>query len=205
MKIILYFIILLFINESFSQSIKVNKEFENKLYFSIEYNYRSYGRNDHTGNGASIDFSRELNKWFSAGLNVGYWQDQKLFWDFIDPFSGNRFIYPERIQESKISPYAQFFPIKTKVIDFYLQTGIRIGYLKQVFYEGGFNTNFELESFIVELRDVGQKQIIIGYELGFGLRFKINKFSIMPNTLFSSDRDGNSFNSLNLKIGWNFN
>lgn len=191
--------------DSYSQFNNEIKDFKKKSYLLIEYNYRSYGRNDHGGNGASIEFSKDYNKWFSAGINVGYWQDQKLFWDFVNPFTGNRFIYPESIQESKISPFAQFFPFKTKIVDFYVQTGLRVSYINQVIYQGGFSTNFPLESFIVDLRDVGQKQLIFGYELGFGLRFKIDDFVIVPSTLYSNDKDGNSFNSLNLKFGWNFN
>lgn len=205
MKHLLYFLIVLTVN-SYAQSKDNSKEFIKKSYLAIEYNYRSYGKNDHVGNGVSIEFSRGFNKWISAGINIGYWQDEKLFWDFVNPFNGNRFIYPERIQDFKILPFVQFFPLKTKIVDFYLQTGLRASYINQVMYEGGFNTSFSLETFTVNLKDVGQKQFILGYEFGFGLLFKINNFTIAPNTtLYSNDKDGNSFSALNLKIGWNFN
>lgn len=199
---------LLFLTTLFStaqqQENNQNHFFDNS-YFSIEYNYRSYGTNDHVGNGASIEFFKNFNKWFGAGINFGYWQDSKFGWNFVNPFNGNRFLYTERIQETKFAPIAQFTPVNTKIFDFYIHTGLRLSYYNQTYYVGGYSTNFPLERFIVDLRDIGQKQIIFGYELGFGLRFKINRFQIVPSTIFANDLDGNLFNSLNLKVGWLIN
>ena len=193
MKIIYFKLFFFFTYFSIAQVKEKNQsQFFDDSYFSVEYNYRSYGTNDHTGNGASIEFFKNFNTWFGAGLNFGYWQDTRIGWDFVDPFNGNRFLYTERIQETKLSPIAQFTPINTKVFDFFVHTGIRLSYYNQVYYgRGGFSTNFPMESFIVDFRDIGQKQIILGYELGFGLRFKINRFIIVPSTIFANDLDGN--------------
>lgn len=206
MKYIFFSLSIIFYFSTFAQKDSGNNlSFFNDSYFSIEYNYRIYGTNDHIGNGASIEYFKSFNKWFGAGFNFGYWQDTKIGWDFIDPFNGNRFLYTERIQETKFSPIAQFTPLNTKIFDFFIHTGLRLSYYNQVLYNGGFFTDFLLESFIVDLKDIGQKQLILGYEIGMGLRFKIDRFIIVPSTIFANDLDGNLFNSLNLKIGWLIN
>jgi hypothetical protein len=180
-----------------------NKSLFSGAYISGEYIYRSYGTNDQSGFGYGLEISKDYKKWLGFGLNVSYWKDEKLNWDFSDPFTGQRYQYPESIQEFKISPFVQFIPLNTRYFDFIIQAGLRTGYYKQVYYNGGYNTDYASESFTVTLHDVGNKNITLGYELGGSLRFQAGNVAITPAiTLLSNDIKGNNFSALSLKVGW---
>lgn len=197
-------ILLLISTNLFAQDDDVHPFFNN-TYLSVEANYRSYGTNDHTGIGVGIEASKDIKKWLGIGVNLSYWNNERLDWDFVNPFTGESYKYYGKITEYKIAPFAQFIPINTKYFDFYIQTGIKTGYYYQNYYLGGYNTSYNPESFDVFIYDEGNKGISFGYELGFALRFQFKNIILVPSTIFSNDINGDGFNSLNLKIGWYIN
>ena len=60
-------------------------------YLSFELNYRSYGTNDHVGFGGGLEFSKDLKKWLGVGVNISYWSNDDLDWDFVNPFYRENF------------------------------------------------------------------------------------------------------------------
>ncbi len=174
----------------------------NNAYVSGEIIYRSYGIDDIIGFGAGAEISKDLKKWLGLGVNLSYWDNNKLNWDFRNPFTGERYQYYGRIKEFKVSPFVQLIPLNTKYFDFIVHTGVRTGYYHQNHYSGGYSTGYDPDVFEVFIYDEGFKGFTIGYELGLALRFQIGKLIIVPSSIFSNDTNGNAFNSLNLKVGW---
>ena len=70
-------------------------------YLSFELNYRSYGTNDHVGFGGGVEFSKDLKKWLGVGVNVSYWSNDDLDWDFVNPFQEKDFSTMVRSQNLK--------------------------------------------------------------------------------------------------------
>lgn len=195
-----FFITALFLSIN---TISLSQDFAKKKYISAEFNYRSYGTNDHIGNGFGLEYSKEVNKWFGYGINASFFSNKKTDWDFSNPFTGDRYIYRGLINDYKVTPFVQLFPINTKSIDFFFHLGLKTGYYHQEFYLGGYNINYTPESFDNFIYDDGYKGIQLGYELGLGIRVQVNKMTMTPNlTLISNDLEGNSFSGINLKIGW---
>jgi hypothetical protein len=176
----------------------------NETYVSIESSYRSYGTNDHTGNGFGVEVSKDVNKWLGVGLNVSYWQNNKKDWDFTDPFTKQNYKYFGNIKDFKISPFIQLVPINTKYFDFYAQLGLTTGIYNQKYYGGGYSTSYNPQIFDVFISDIGEKGFSFGYNVGLGMRFQFGKIIIVPNSVFVNDTNGNGFNSLNLKVGYQF-
>ena len=177
-------------------------------YLSIEPTYRSYGKGDQTGIGIGVEYSKDIKKWLGIGLNLSYWNNDRKSWDFRDPFTNEHFVYIDNIKELRIHPFVQLIPINTKHIDFYVQLGISTGYFNHVFWGGGHviarypNRPPEMLNFV---EDKGYKGLYLGYDFGIAIRFQFGKFTITPNSIKSfnfQDQDG--FDSLNLKIGYNF-
>ena len=84
-------------------------------YLSLELNYRSYATNDHVGFGGGVEFSKDLKKWLGVGVNISYWSNDDLDWDFVNPFTGERFQYYGKITEFKIALFLQLIPLNSKV------------------------------------------------------------------------------------------
>ena len=80
------------------------ESFFKNSYFSVGLNYRSYGTNDQGGFGGGIESSKDIKKWLGIGLNISYWSNDDLDWDFVNPFTGQRFQYYGKISEFKIAP-----------------------------------------------------------------------------------------------------
>lgn len=172
-------------------------------YLSFELNYRSYGTNDHVGFGGGLEFSKDLKKWLGVGVNVSYWSNDDLDWDFVNPFTGEIFQYYGKITEFKIAPFLQLIPLNSKYVDFIIKTGLRTGYYHQKYYLGGYNTNWVTSEFDVFIYDGGYKGINLGYEVGAELRLQFRNFIISPSViLISNDLNSNSFSALNLKMGY---
>ena len=198
-KLLLF--ILFISSQNFSQSL-----FQD-FYLSTETSYRSYGRNDHIGFGGGIEYSKNLKKWFSVGMNISYWHDRKKDWDFNNPFTGENYKYYGIIKDYKLSIFSQFFPFSSKHFSPYIQTGFYTGYFYQEYYLGGYSTSYNPEEFYIFIYDDGYKGISLGFEISIGLRFKFGKFIIVPsitktNNSIIFDKDG--YDGLNLKLGWNF-
>lgn len=200
-KIIVLYIIIssVFLN---AQSTKTSSD--KNTYISIEGNYRSYGTGDIVGMGYGIEFSKDIKKWFGLGINLSYWSNEKLSWDFYDPYTLTNFKYYDQINELKISPFVQLMPLNTKYVDFYIQSGVKFGHYNQVYQSGGYITDYSYtpKRVFSYVNDIGYKGITLGYELGLALRFQFGKFIVVPSSIYSNDLEGNSFNSLNLKLGW---
>ncbi|KOS06577.1 hypothetical protein AM493_11435 [Flavobacterium akiainvivens] len=198
-----YFLYALFIfttHVTYAQQEK--KPFFKDTYLSTELIYRSYGTNDHIGFGGGIEMSKDLNRWIGIGLNLSYWQNSKQDWDFKNPFTGQRYQYTGKIQEYKITPFIQLIPINTKHFDIIAVGGIRTGYYNQVNWLGGYSTSYNPQSFEVFIYDAGNKNITLGYEFGFALRFQFGRFVISPGIMQANDTNGDSYSELNMKIGW---
>lgn len=176
--------------------------FQQKTYVSTELNYRSYGTNDIVGLGGGLEISRDIKKWLGVGVNVSYWDNEKVDWDFFNPITGERIIIPSSIQEFKVSPFAQFIPINNTHFDFIIRAGGRFGYYHQVFNVGGYGYDESVPSFSYTLKDIGYEGFTVGYELGFELRFQIEHFIIAPSVMFANDLEANSYSALNLKVGF---
>lgn len=200
MKFYFPFLVCLFLSwTTFSQS---TDTFQQKTYISADLNYRSYGTNDIVGIGAGLELSRDIKKWLGVGINVSYWDNEKVDWDFFNQVTGERIILPSSIQEFKISPFAQIMPVNTRFFDFIIRAGGRFGYYHQVFNVGGYGYDQSVPSFSYTFNDIGYKGINIGYELGFELRFQLNRFIIAPSILFANDLEANSYSALNFKVGY---
>ena len=179
------------------------ESFFKNSYFSVGLNYRSYGTNDHIGFGGGIESSKDIKKWLGIGLNISYWSNDDLDWDFVNPFTGQRFQYYGKISEFKIAPFIQLIPLNTTYFDVIIRLGLRTGYYNQKYYLGGYNTDWSSSQFDIFIYDGGYKGINFGYETGAELRFQIDKFFISPSIiLISNDTNANSFSALNLKLGF---
>jgi hypothetical protein len=137
-----------------------------------------------------------------VGINISYWDNEKVDWDFFNEITGERVIVPSSIQEFKVSPFAQIIPINTQFFDFIIRAGGRFGYYHQVFNVGGYGFDESVPSFSYTLRDIGYEGINVGYELGFELRFQLEQFIMAPSILFANDLEANSYSALNFKIGY---
>lgn len=192
---------LLVSNLTFSQSYPL-ENLQKSTYISAESNYRSYGTNDITGTGFGIELSQDLKKWLGLGINLSYWDNERIDWDFFNEVTGERIIKPTSITEFKISPFAQILPVNTRYFDFIIRAGGRLGYYHQVFHVGGYSYDSSSSSFSSSFNDIGYKGINLGYELGFELRFQISRFILAPSVLFANDLEANSYSALNFKIGY---
>lgn len=174
------------------------------ILLSGEINYRSYGTGDIIGLGGGIELSKDLKSWIGIGINLSYWSNQRLAVAFYDPLLQTHFEFENHINELKISPFVQLIPLNTRYVDFYIQTGLRLGHYHQTHYQGGvrFLMNGTSETVVPYLWDEGDKTLNLGYEIGFALRFTFDRLAIVPNALFSNDVNGHLYSSLNLKLGW---
>ncbi len=200
LKTIILFLSIIYTIKNNAQ-IKLNKDY----YLSIEPTYRSYGRADQTGYGIGFEYSKNIKEWLGVGLNISYWNNSKKSWDFINPFTSERFIYHNKIKELRIHPFVQLIPLHTKFIDFYAQLGFSTGYFNHILWGGGYATFYNPPEFINFISDKGSNGAYFGYDLGLAIRFKYRNFLIIPNLIKSynfQDQDG--FDSLNLKIGYRF-
>ncbi len=200
LKFIITFLILL--NSSI---IKAQTELDKDFYTSVEFTYRSYGKGDIIGFGGGIEYSKDLKKWLGAGLNISFWNNKRKSWDFVNPFTSQRYIFIDQIKEVKISPFIQIIPINTTYFDFYVQLGVSSGHYNQNFYTGGYMTTYDPIHFEVFVEDEGYKGVYFATDIGIAMRFQFNNIIIIPNMLksFNSQAE-DGFDSLNLKIGWNF-
>lgn len=179
------------------------ESFFKNTYISGEYIFRSYGTGDITGFGGGAEISKDLNKWLGVGLNLSYWDNSRLEWDFINPFTRERYRINGRIKEFKVTPFVQLIPINTKYFDFIIYGGIRTGYYHQNYYNGGYSTSYNPNRFDIDIYDAGNKGVTFGYEFGPAFRFQISNFIIVPSmTLIANDTNGDSFSALSLKVGW---
>lgn len=200
------FFYVLFITEILTAQTNNKVLFQN-TFISLESNYRSYGTGDIIGLGVGFELSKDIVNWLGVGINVSYWSNQRLSWDFYDPFTNINFQYYDQINELKFSPFVQFIPLNTKYFDFYIQTGLRMGHYNQIFYGGGYDTDLSYDPPRVfsYITDMGTKGFNIGYEFGFALRFQFDNIIVVPNLIYSNDNNANDFSSINLKVGWNLN
>ena len=154
------------------------------------------------GFGGGTEISKDIKKWFGIGLNLSYWDNKQLEWDFVDPFTGRRYMYEGRIKDFKVTPFIQLIPINTKYFDLIVYGGVRTGYYHQNRYNGGYSTDYVAQEFDVFIYDGGYKGFNLGYEFGPALRFQINKLIIVPSMIIGNDTNANSFNQLSVKVGW---
>ncbi|WP_330443136.1 hypothetical protein [Flavobacterium sp. C4GT6] len=168
------------------------ESFFKNAYISGEYIFRSYGTGDMLGLGGGAEISKDIKKWLGVGLNLSYWDNTKLEWDFDDPYTGQRQQFYGRIREFKVTPFVQLMPINTKYFDLIVYGGVRTGYYHQNIYNGSYYSIY----------DVGNKNVTLGYEFGPALRFQIEKLIIVPSMIIGNDTNGDSFNQLSVKVGW---
>jgi hypothetical protein len=173
-------------------------------YLGGSMEYYSHGVGEHLGLATGINVINELNTFNSIGVKASYFKNSYNSLKFSDPFSAKNYSYDNTLHYFKTFIFLQYTPLNTKHIDIGFNIGPTIGVLNHTFWEGGYHTDYNTQTFYVDINDVGSKGMSFGFESSFFIRLETNQVFFSPGISIGTDIEDNSFSMLFVDIGYKF-